>query len=75
MNLNQNKKDLNKQIDELVKHIDDFMSKENAGHMNIKVNENGVVDKEEVFIDNTGNCANGACKAPTLFEGLDEEEE
>ena len=75
MNQNKNKKELNDQVDELVKYIDEFMSKENAGHMNIKVNQNGVVDKEEIFIDNTGNCASGACKAPTLFDGLDSNEE
>ena len=37
MNQNKNKKELNDQVDELVKYIDEFMSKENAGHMNIKV--------------------------------------
>ena len=71
----KNNKDLDKQVDELVAQIDGFMQKENAGHMNIKVNKDGVVDKEELLVDNTGKCVNGACKAPTLFQGLDYDEE
>ena len=76
MNLNtKNKKDLDKQIDDLVSHIDGFMSKENAGHLNITVDEDGEVKEEEMLVDNTGKCVNGACKAPTLFQGLDYDEE
>lgn len=62
----------NSEIDDLVSYIDNFMSKENAGHMNIKVNSKGQVTKEEILVDNTGNCVKGACQAPTLMEGLDD---
>ena len=76
MNLNPKKnKDIEQQVDELVAHIDGFMSKENAGHLNVTVNEDGEIDKEEMLVDNTGKCVNGACKAPTLFQGLDYNEE
>ena len=68
----KNKKTLEQQVDELVAHIDDFMSKENAGHMNIKVNEDGEIDSDDMLIDNTGKCVTGACQAPTLFQGLDD---
>ena len=72
MNL-KDKHNLEEDIDALVSYIDEFMSKPNAGHMNIKVNENGHINKEEQLIDNTGNCLSG-CKSPTLFEGLDTKE-
>ena len=68
-----NKKDnkpLNEDIDALVDYIDNFMSKSNAGHMNIKVN-NGHINKEELYIDNSGNCQN-CYKVPNLFDGLDD---
>ena len=64
-----------KQFEELVNYIDSFMSKSNAGHMNITVNENGQINKNEQLVDNTGNCHLSACKAPTLFDGLDYEDE
>lgn len=67
----KNKKNITQQVDDLVKYLDDFMSRPNAGHLNIKVAEDGQVDKEELHVDNTGECCNSACKAPTLFEGLD----
>ena len=64
---------LEKDIEALVAEIDKFMSKPNAGHMNIKINENGHINKQEQLIDNTGNCLS-CFKAPTLFEGLDTKE-
>ncbi len=67
----KNKENLNKQIDELVNYVDNFMSKPNAGHLNIKVNEGGQINKEELNVDNTGGCCQSACKSPTLFEGLE----
>ena len=75
MNSNKNKKVEEKEIEELVNYIDSFMSKSNAGHMNITVNENGQINKNEQLVDNTGNCHLSACKAPTLFDGLDYEDE
>ena len=51
------------------------MSKSNAGHINVKVNAQGEINKDELFVDNTGGCVNGACKAPTLFDGLDDDKE
>lgn len=71
----KNKKSIDQQVDELVNQIDNFMSQENAGHMNITVDKNGEISKDEMLVDNTGKCVNGACKAPTLFHGLDYDEE
>ena len=65
-------KSLEEQVEELVSQIDSFMSKENAGHMNVTVNKDGEVNRDEMLVDNTGKCVNGACKAPTLFQGLDD---
>ena len=74
MNKNKNNIPLSKDIDALVDYIDKFMSKENAGHINIKVN-NGDLNKEELYVDNTGNCCQSCYKVPNLFEGLDNNEE
>ena len=75
MSSKENRIITDQEIDELVNHIDNFMSKSNAGHLNVKINENGHINKEELFVDNTGNCHLSSCKAPTLFDGLDYEEE
>lgn len=74
MDSNKNKK-IEQQVDELVNYIDNFMSKSNAGHINVKVNSQGEINKDELFVDNTGGCVNGACKAPTLFDGLEDDKE
>ena len=69
-----------KNVDELVDLIDQFMAG-NGGHMNIQVEENGDIrtDTASVKINtmNSLDCASGnlACKVPTLFEGMDREEE
>ncbi|MGM9858124.1 MAG: hypothetical protein ACI311_02590 [Bacilli bacterium] len=72
---NNPKEDIEQQIDDLVDYIDNFMSKENAGHINITINKKGAINKDELFVDNTGGCVNGACKAPTLFEGVEEDDD
>lgn len=75
MDSNKNKNIDEKEIEDLVNYIDNFMSKSNAGHMKITVNEDGHINKSEQLVDNTGNCHLSACKAPTLFDGLDYEDE
>lgn len=66
-------------IDDIVAMLDDFMSKK-GGHMNIKVNNNGGVkfkDKQKkVKTSKSLDCLEGtACSSPTLFEGLDADDE
>lgn len=67
-------------IDDIVNMLDDFMSKK-GGHMNIKVNSNGGVKfndkKKKVSVSKSLDCIEGntACSSPTLFEGLDDEDE
>lgn len=67
-------------IDDIVNMLDDFMSKK-GGHMNIKVNNNGGIkykDREKrVKTAKSLDCIEGttACGSPTLFEGLDDENE
>lgn len=67
-------------IDDIVNMIDDFMSN-NGGHMDIKVNDNGSVkhkDKQKnVSVSKSLDCIEGntACSSPTLFEGLDADDE
>lgn len=70
-----------KRIDDLVSMIDSFMSND-GGHMNVTVNEDGEVKTDEEYIDKDVvtlgclDCANNmACSVPTLFEGMDREEE
>lgn len=64
-------------IDDIVAMIDSFMSKD-GGHLNVSVDEMGNVDTDGVHIDKTASldCAKGdlACQVPTLFEGMDNEE-
>ena len=74
MDSKKNKID-DKEVSELVDYIDNFMSKSNAGHMNIIVNQKGDLIKETIYVDNTGGCVNSSCKIPNLFNGLDVEEE
>lgn len=62
-------------IDDIVAMLDQFMS-EKGGHMNITVDPNGTIHAEKtVQKTNSLECAPGnmACKVPTLFEGLDTE--
>lgn len=68
----------NKQIDDIVSMIDQFMSG-NGGHMNITVDAEGTVNTKETYSKtvtqmNSLECASGnlACNVPTLFEGLDD---
>lgn len=60
--------------DDIVKLIDDFMSG-GGGHMNITVKSGG--SAKTVDIHHTADCPEGstACSSPTLFEGLDRDEE
>lgn len=63
-----------KQIDTLVDMLDNFFENE-GGHINVKVDKtNDKIDLEKVEIEKNPDCINGACKTPTLFEGLDEKE-
>ena len=70
---NDKNKILEEDIDALVAEIDEFMSKPNAGHMNIKINKDGHINKQEQLVDNTGNCLT-CFKTPTLFDALDAKE-
>jgi hypothetical protein len=70
-----------KQIDEIVAMLDNFMTSD-GGHMNISVSEDGTVKADKTMAKtvttmNSLDCASGdmACKVPTLFEGMDQEEE
>lgn len=75
--------DKEKQIEDLVNMIDSFMSN-NGGHMNVSVDKNGNINTDTEELDEVSvrtmksrDCDEGdvACRVPTLFEGLDEEEE
>ncbi len=59
--------DKNKQADDIVKMLDEFMSS-GGGHMNVTVNEEGTAFHKTV---RATDCNNSACSVPTLFEGLD----
>lgn len=70
----------NRQIDDIVAMLDQFMSG-NGGHMNISVSPEGDIQTETtsaktVVTTNSLECAPGdmACKVPTLFEGLDDQD-
>ena len=70
-----------KQIDDIVSMLDSFMSS-NGGHMNISVSQDGKVSAEKTMAKtvttlNSLDCAAGdlACNIPTLFQGLDTDEE
>jgi hypothetical protein len=69
-----------KQIDDIVSMLDEFMSG-NGGHMNIRVAENGTINADKTLAKtinttSSSDCAEGdmACKVPTLFFGLDQED-
>ena len=71
----------NKQIDDIVAMLDQFMGN-NGGHMNIRVDKDGTIATEEarsktVTQTNSLDCAEGdmACKIPHLFEGLDADDD
>jgi hypothetical protein len=68
------------QIDDIVSMLDEFMSG-NGGHMNIRVAENGTINADKTLAKtinttSSSDCAEGdmACKVPTLFFGLDQED-
>lgn len=70
-----------KQIDDIVAMLDAFMSG-SGGHMNIRVDEDGTVTADKTMAKtvttlNSSDCAAGnmACSVPTLFEGLDFDDE
>lgn len=70
--------DRNKQIDDIVALLDQFMGS-NGGHMNIKVDPEGTITTEQAISKNitqfpSSDCSEGdfACRIPTLFEGLDD---
>jgi hypothetical protein len=69
-----------KQIDDIVSMLDEFMGG-NGGHMNIRVAENGTINADKTLAKtmnttSSSDCAEGdmACKVPTLFSGLDQED-
>ncbi|WP_250278552.1 hypothetical protein [[Clostridium] colinum] len=61
-----------KRIDDIISMLDGFTS-ENVGHINIEVNDDNVTSKK-VDMANSLDCSSGnmACKVPTLFEGIDD---
>lgn len=70
-----------KQINDIVSMLDSFMS-DNGGHMNIKVSKDGTINAQQtmekkVTVTSSSDCADGnvACRVPTLFEGMDRDEE
>lgn len=70
-----------KQIVEIVSMIDQFMAG-NGGHMNIRVFEDRIINggdtlEKSVTTINSADCAGGnsACRVPTLFEGMDIDDE
>ena len=70
----------NKKIEDLVAMIDSFMSHD-GGHMNVPVNNDREIETDEAYIDKDVvtlgclDCAdNMACSVPTLFEGMDRED-
>lgn len=70
-----------KQIDDIVSMLDSFMA-ENGGHMNIRVSHDGTINAEKTMAKSVTtmkslDCAAGdlACSVPTLFEGMDTEDE
>ncbi len=72
--------DQEKQIDDIVAMLDDFMGN-NGGHMDIRVQDDGSVHTDvtiakTVTTTNSLECREGemACSIPTLFEGLDAED-
>lgn len=72
----------NRQIDDLVSMIDQFMS-DGGGHMDVHVNEDGGIHTKKtlartVTVTNSLECTPGrdmACGVPTLFEGMDRDPE
>lgn len=66
-----------KSIDDIVNMIDSFMQGD-GGHLNVSVDANGEVNTDSVNIDKTisTDCAAGnlSCKVPTLFEGMDRDD-
>ena len=69
-----------KSVDELIAMIDGFMT-EGGGHMNVRVANDGSVHTDTASVQmttmNSLDCADGnmACKVPTLFEGMDRDED
>lgn len=70
-----------KKIDDIVAMLDAFVSG-GGGHMNIRSDEDGNVSADSttaktVTTMNSLDCAAGnlACSVPTLFEGMDSDEE
>jgi len=73
----ENKKIDDKKVDDIVAMLDQFMG-DNGGHMNITVHSDGTVNAEKtVQKTNSLECAAGdmACKVPTLFEGMDSDDQ
>ena len=70
----------NKNVDYLVAMIDEFMAGK-GGHMNVRVESDGSVRTDTASVQittmNSLDCAAGdmACKVPTLFEGMDREDD
>lgn len=67
--------DNDKRIDDIIAMLDGFTSK-NGGHMNIEVNSNDINSKKVNTANSSDRCTgNMACKVPTLFEGVENDEE
>ncbi len=64
--------DCDKRIDDIISMLDNF-TKQNGGHMNINVNSDDINSKK-IDIANSLDCSSGnmACKVPTLFEGIED---
>lgn len=65
-----------KRIDDIIAMLDQAMST-GTGHMNISVDENGEIQSKTIETMKSTDCAQGdlACCVPTLFEGLDTEDD
>ena len=61
-----------KRIDDIIAMLDNF-TEQNGGHMNINVNSDDI-DSKKIDTANSLDCSSGnmACKVPTLFEGIED---
>lgn len=61
-----------KRIDDIINMLDSFAS-QNVGKVNLKIDENLQENCKKIDTANSLDCSgNMACKVPTLFEGVDD---